>query len=65
MIQQIILLIEKLNGIPCPNKECFGKLKYLAYTAFSCQTCKEGYTIKIMPHSEYKRYVGLSEDKWI
>jgi len=42
---KIILLIEKMDGMPCPNRKCNGKLEYIAYTAFNCHTCKLGYKI--------------------
>lgn len=34
----------------CPISDCDGTLEYIAYTAFSCNTCKNGFSIKINQH---------------
>jgi len=66
---KIILLIEKMDGMPCPNRKCNGKLEYVAYTAFNCHTCHIGFHISpTVLHQNGKPIIAsykLSRDDYI
>jgi len=44
-----MIVYEKIQ-MACPIERCDGKLEYVAYTAFSCRKCKNGFSIKINQH---------------
>lgn len=45
----------------CPITACPGKLEYIAYTAFHCKICKNGFSIHINTHRKPMRAITTTD----
>lgn len=45
----------------CPIQDCTGKLEYIAYTAFHCPICNNGFSIHINTHQKQMRAITTTD----
>lgn len=68
-MKDIIILVERYDGCPCPNTDCAGKLHYAGYTAFTCKTCHTGFSIDtnviVRDGKPFVKPHRLSEDNYL